>query len=226
MQIDIVRLGDANSGFQAGVVNGPVRAEIHNHAAPERLETPPSPSALIPFGRDPHFIKQGTILDQLDQKCTTPGSWTAFVGLGGAGKSQLVIEYANAARFEQSFQDIADYARISGRHTPQAPIFKLVRDWLSDQRQRRWVLILDNVDDARFLVESGSSGQEGTIRESDGGSRALKEYIPQSANGCVLITSRSRSAALKLTKEDNIIQVEPMDESHATALPQKKLENR
>ncbi|RMZ86477.1 hypothetical protein DV736_g6297, partial [Chaetothyriales sp. CBS 134916] len=238
-----IRLGDANSGFQAGVVNGSVSAEIHHHAAPERLETPPSPSALIPFGRDPHFIKRGTILDQLDQKYTTPGSWTALVGLGGVGKSQLAIEYAyrirhqspetwvfwvhasNAARFEQSFRDIADCAQISGRYSPQAPIFKLVRDWLSNQRQRHWVLILDNVDDARFLVESGGSGQEGTIRESDGGLRALMEYIPQSANRYVLITSRSRSAALKLTEEHNIIPVEPMDESHATALLQKKLEN-
>ncbi|RMZ91868.1 hypothetical protein DV736_g918, partial [Chaetothyriales sp. CBS 134916] len=212
-----IQLGDNNSGFQVGVANAPVSVKIDQHTAPEQLETPPSPSALIPFSRDPHFIERGTILDQLDQKFTTPGSRTALVGLGGIGKSQLAIEYV--------FRDIADCARISGRQSHQAPIFKLVRDWLSDQRRRRWVLILDNVDDAHFLVESWSSVQKGTIRDSDGGSRPLKEYIPQSANGYVLITSRSRSAALELTEEDNIIPVEPMDKSHATALLQKKLEN-
>ena len=62
------------------------------------------------------------------------------------GWSQLAIEFAyrtrerspetwvfwvyasNAARFEQSYRDIADCVKISGRRNPRANIFKLVYD--------------------------------------------------------------------------------------------------
>jgi predicted unusual protein kinase regulating ubiquinone biosynthesis (AarF/ABC1/UbiB family) len=52
---------------------------------PERPETPPNPSALIPFSRDTDFVEREPILNQLNQKCTISGSWTALVGLGGVG---------------------------------------------------------------------------------------------------------------------------------------------
>ncbi|PQE27702.1 hypothetical protein CJF32_00011229 [Rutstroemia sp. NJR-2017a WRK4] len=91
--------GNANSGLQAGTINGSVNAEFHHHAPPEglsltganegstteRSETPPNPSIVIPFGRDTDFVERGTILDQIYQKCTVSGSRTALVGLGGVG---------------------------------------------------------------------------------------------------------------------------------------------
>ncbi|PSN58703.1 hypothetical protein BS50DRAFT_509944, partial [Corynespora cassiicola Philippines] len=135
-----------------------------------RPETPPSPSAVLPFPRDRDFVERGTILDQVHQKCAVPGSWAALVGLGGVGKSQLTIEYAyrareqsartwvfwvyasNAARFEQSYRDIADRVKIPERKDARADIFQLVHNWLCDSKER-WLLVLDNVDDARFLVD-------------------------------------------------------------------------
>jgi hypothetical protein len=33
-----IRFGDANSGFQAGIVNGPVNTEFHHHA-PRKLQS-------------------------------------------------------------------------------------------------------------------------------------------------------------------------------------------
>ncbi|KAF2263124.1 hypothetical protein CC78DRAFT_560967 [Lojkania enalia] len=195
---------DANSGFQAGLINGPVSTEFH--LPPERLETLPNPSIFIPFSRDRDFVARGTILDQVDQKCSIPGSRTALVGLGGVGKSQLAIEYAyrarecspetwvfwvyasNAARFEQSCRGVADAAKIAGRRDPKADIFKLVHDWLLDQRRTKWVIILDNVDDAGFLLEA-----------------------------------RSTSRALKLVEWRDLIVVEPMNKEDALALLEKKL---
>jgi len=130
-------------------------------------------------------------------------------------KSQLAIEYAyrarerspetwvfwvhasNAARFEQSFRDFADTVKIFGRRDPKANIFKLVHDWLHDSKKGKWVLILDNVDDAGFLLDANIQGQPGDL-----GSRAsqpLREYLPRkSQNGSVLITSRSKMATSKL----------------------------
>ena len=58
---------------------------------------------------------------------------------------------SNAARFEQSYCDIADCVKIVRRHNLRANIFKLVHDWLRDSKDL-WLLILDKVDDARLLL--------------------------------------------------------------------------
>jgi hypothetical protein len=62
------------------------------------------------------------------------------------------VHASNAARFEQSYRDIAGCVKIAGRQDPQANIFELVHNWLRDCKQR-WLLVLDNVDDARFLLD-------------------------------------------------------------------------
>lgn len=50
-----------------------------------RPETSSKASSTIPFRRDPDFVDHGAILDQLHQKCASPASRTALVGLGGVG---------------------------------------------------------------------------------------------------------------------------------------------
>ncbi|CZR68212.1 related to kinesin light chain [Phialocephala subalpina] len=230
---------DANSGFQAGIINGPVNTEFHHH---ERLETPPNPSVVIPFSRDTDFVERREVLDQIHKKCAVSGSRTALVGLGGVGKSQLAIEYAyrtrelspetwvfwvhasNAARFEQSFRDIASCVKIPGWQNLQANIFQLVHDWLRDDRKGRWFLILDNVDDAGFLVKAQSTDQdEQTNGIGSGNLRPLVAYLPQCPNGSILITTRSKGAALKLVERRDIIAVEPMGRTDALALFANKL---
>lgn len=59
---------------------------------------------------------------------------------------------SNAARFKQSFWEIADQVKIPSRTNPKVDVFKLVHDWLRDERKGKWVLILDNVDNADFLL--------------------------------------------------------------------------
>ena len=56
----------------------------NDYPAPERPETLPNPSIVIPFGRDTDFVERG-ILHQIHQKYTGLGSRTALVGLGGVG---------------------------------------------------------------------------------------------------------------------------------------------
>jgi tetratricopeptide (TPR) repeat protein len=98
-----------------------------------------------------------------------------------------------------------------------------VHDWLHDSNNGKWVLILDNVDDARFLLDThlDIQGQSGDPNRR--ASQPLRESLPKSQNGSILITSRSREAALKLVEHSDIIAVEPMDEAHALALFEKKL---
>ncbi|ETS86513.1 hypothetical protein PFICI_00341 [Pestalotiopsis fici W106-1] len=212
----------------------------------ERPETPPNPSSIIPFNRDKDFVPRGDILDRIHQACAIPGSRTALVGLGGVGrKSQLAIEYAhetrqrssdtwvfwvhasNATRYEQSFRDIADHVKIPGRDDPNKNIFQLVRDWLRGGKNRKWRLILDNVDDASFLLDAPS-----LLQDSHGGDTSqsttmrLVDYLPVYENGSILITSRNRGAALQLVEPSDIFPVEPMSQKEAEALIETKLGSR
>jgi hypothetical protein len=89
------------------------------------------------------------------------------------------VHVSNASRFEQSFRDIVNYVKIPGRQNLQANIFQLVYDWLRNDRKGKWVLILDNVDDAGFLVQAQSTGIEvQTNNISSGNSQPLIVYLP------------------------------------------------
>ncbi|GAM42311.1 hypothetical protein TCE0_044f16170 [Talaromyces pinophilus] len=235
------RFDGINHGLQIGNNHGSITAEFHLPL--ERPETPPNPVSTVPFRRDPDFVSRDTLLDLINEKSSVPGSRIALVGLGGVGKSQLAIEYSyrirdrsperwvfwvhasNAARFEQSLREIADYVKIPGRQDPNANIFKLVQSWLRDKRQRKWTLILDNIDDYWFVNEAQPRGQEGLTngRISDS-ARPLLEFLPRSSNGSIIITTRTTEVALKLVNHQDLIKIEPMARSEALELLQKKLE--
>lgn len=119
-------------------------------------------------------------------------------------KSQLAIEYGywvreqspdtwvfwmfdgSPARFEQDIRDIADLVQIPGRDNPQANILRLVHNWLQDERNGKWLIIMDNADDAQIFPRTGgvSQGTHASGR-NDQPSQPLAEYIPQTDNGRV-----------------------------------------
>jgi hypothetical protein len=127
----------------------------------------------------------------------------------------LWVYASNAARYEQSLRDIADSVKIAGRQDPQANIFKLVHDWLRDCKHR-WLLVLDNVDEARFLLDCLDANPKAA-------SRPLREYLPYCEHGSILITTRNKEAALKLVEQRDVIAVEPIDKVSAVVLFEKKL---
>ncbi len=60
---------------------------------------------------------------------------------------------------------------------------------------------------------------------SDHAPTSLAAFLPQTQNGSILVTSRSRDAAFRLTGSDrDIIEVKQMDESHALDLFIKKIQ--
>jgi tetratricopeptide (TPR) repeat protein len=147
-------------------------------------------------------------------------------------KSQLAIEHcyrtaeqssntwvfwvhaSNTARLEQSFREIADQVKVRGRKDPHADVFKLVHDWLRYAKNGRWLLVLDNADDAAVLSsrEGGSALQQ-----------HVSSYLPSNRHGSVLVTSRTKRAAMQVVEDSDIIPVEPMDDAAAHALLRKKL---
>ncbi|KAK8849069.1 TPR-like protein [Apiospora arundinis] len=238
------QFGDAGASNGSRLFQGVVQGDLHLTQPPERSETPPKPTILIPFNRDRDFVSRDTILSQVHNLCSEPASRTALVGLGGVGKSQIAIEYAyrvreeqssdtwvfwvhasSAARYEQGFRDIADYLKLPGRSNPQTNIFRLLYNWLRSEKSGKWVLILDNVDDASFLLRSPANqgDEQGRGSASQIQDQPLISYVPCCQHGAILITSRNRDAATKLVEPHGIIPVEPMNRADALSLVEKKL---
>jgi tetratricopeptide (TPR) repeat protein len=159
-------------------------------------------------------------------------------------KSQLAIEHcyrtaeqspetwvfwahaSNPARLEQSFWEIAHQVKVRGRKDAQADVFKLVRDWLRNEKNGRWLLVLDNADDAGVLSPPPSNSHTsptGASTSTSGLQRHLSEYVPPSRHGSVLVTSRTRRAALQIVEDSDVVLIEPMHDADARALLYKKL---
>ncbi|KAJ6103649.1 hypothetical protein N7486_003871 [Penicillium sp. IBT 16267x] len=179
--------GDGNRGTQVGVNTGSI------HLPPERPETPPAPLSTVLFRRDRDFVSRDTLLDEIYTKISVPGSRIALIGVGGVG---------NATRFEQSFRDIAELAKIFGRKDP------------TDAKRGRWLLILDNIDDDGFLRQPSVTGQQSLeVGLSNPSIKPLLEFLPRSPNGLIIIISRNREIALKIIDHEDVIEIEPITET-------------
>ncbi|TKA24288.1 hypothetical protein B0A54_17934 [Friedmanniomyces endolithicus] len=204
--------------------------------------TPPDPLFTVPFPRDPDYVDRGPLIDEIHEKLGAPAARVALVGLGGVGKSQLAIEYAHrvreaspstwvlwlhassAARFELSVRDTLEQLKVPGRAEAGANVFQLFRSWLRDEKRGKWLIILDNVDDARFLLEPPSSaGQVASASQVMQHRERHLDYLPASRHGSILVTSRSEQAAIKITDKHGLMTVEPMREALAVELVRKKL---
>ena len=111
------------------------------------------------------------------------------------------------ARLEQSFREIAEVVKVCGRKDPQADVFKLVHDWLRE-KNGRWLLAVDNADDAGVLsAQAGDSRKLQAENDSSANNNSrgalqlrLERYLPPGRHGCVLVTSRTRQAAMQLVR--------------------------
>ena len=158
-------------------------------------------------------------------------------------KSQIAIEYAyrvrestpqtwvfwvhasNANRFEQAYRDIATKVELPSRDEAKADILQLIYDWLGDERNGRWLMVIDNADDDEvfFAADEDNVGiaEKSAIPSH---TRPLESFIPQTPNGTILITSRNETAAQNLVEpHGRVVKVEPMDEEDALALLNTRL---
>lgn len=165
------------------------------------------------------------------------------MGLSGVGKSQLAIDYAyevrddssstwvlwlhasSAARLQQSIRKTLDDLKVPGRTEHAANVYQLLRSWLQNSRHGKWLLILDNVDDAQYLLEHPPEFQQGTDAAPNATHQdRIPDYLPTSTYGSILLTSRTTEAASKIVERKSIIVVEPMGAEHAVELLEKKLD--
>ena len=115
--------------------------------------------------------------------------------------------------------------RMDGWDNPKADILRLVRSWLCNELNGRWVMIVDNADDSGVFFPPHNRPHTHPADSLDRSVEPLSDFLPQTLNGSILITSRSRDVAFQLIgKYTDIIRVNPMDQEHALALVQNKLQ--
>ncbi|CRK28607.1 hypothetical protein BN1723_000775 [Verticillium longisporum] len=213
--------------FAGTSVAGDLNVRINNiETVPQRT----TPVWMVPVLPDADFVERPTISSWLTERLVAPPYRAARIGLGGIGKSQLAIHHAcqiaklsdihvlwvfasTVERFKSAYRNIARDFRIPGYDAQNADVLQMVHSWLCDESHGKWLMILDNVDDARIL----------STRQNDEG-EPLSAFLPMSSNGSFIITSRSRDAAFELTGDNkNIFDVPVMDEGLALQLVRRKL---
>jgi tetratricopeptide (TPR) repeat protein len=187
----------------------------------------------VPFERNSRFTGRESLLADLEARLfkgeqTTK---TALVGLGGIGKTQVALElayrtrekYKNCSVFwlpatdmdslHQAYRDVAKQLQVAGWDEEKADVKKLVQVHLSQESTRPWLCIFDNADDLSMWIRSPGS---------EAGPGGLKEYLPQSKQGCVLFTTRDKKVAVKLAGRD-VVEVPELDDKGAMHLLQESL---
>ncbi|KAG9229203.1 hypothetical protein BJ875DRAFT_547149 [Amylocarpus encephaloides] len=188
---------------------------------------------LIPFDRNAKFVEREYIFKQIDKSFETKeGSQpkAALFGLGGIGKSQIALEYcfrkkekdpgcsifwvhaATLARFEETYKRLATECGLANQGDTQVDITQLVQDWLESRHAGRWLMVVDNIDDADVF-----------FREKTGNNKTLSQYIPRSPNGLLLFTTRSRDIAVDLLLQDKPIAVPVFTRPEGASLLRSRL---
>ncbi|KFZ16903.1 hypothetical protein V501_02016 [Pseudogymnoascus sp. VKM F-4519 (FW-2642)] len=196
------------------------------------------PLRVLPFGRNKNFVGRQSKLNQLitilhtedtEEDCQR----AALVGLGGVGKTQIALECAfqlqsasptcsvfwvqasDATSFENAYRNIGQQLRIPGLDDEKGDVKKLVKARLSQESSGKWLMVVDNADDYEMFYSSNDGN----------GSHALSEYLPFSALGAILFTTRDREAATRYASS-NVIDVDEMDNRESWELLQRSLQNK
>jgi hypothetical protein len=107
-------------------------------------------------------------------------------------------------------------------------VFKLVRNWLRNEKNGPWLLVLDNADDADVLSPRPSNSRRSQPNDHDNSSSSalqqrLSSYLPPCGHGSVLVTSRTKHAAMQIVDYSNIVPIDAMHSEAAYALIRKKI---
>ena len=138
-------------------------------------------------------------------------------------KSQIAIEYcyrfrtkykdahvfwvhgSSHTRFEESYQRIAERLALPSLDNSSQQTLVRVRDWLSGQSNRPWLLVLDNMDDVNIIFRSKTQSCSSSKMHTH---EPLVKWLPNSSIGSVLVTTRDRRLGERLVPERRPIAVE------------------
>lgn len=223
------------------------RSSANNNLPPydemRRKDSQPGGSVFtVPFARDSNFLGRQSTIDEISKKFETQRI-VSLAGLGGIGKSQIAIEYSyifkelnpdshvfwvyagNEARFEHGYQSIARKLAIPGWDDERVDTLELVHEYLSDSQSGRYLLILDNADDASMFFRMKPDGREfSNEREfSAASNKTLAKYLPTAGLGLILITTRDKRVGERLSSREKAIDIAFMSPSDSIELLKSKI---
>jgi tetratricopeptide (TPR) repeat protein len=114
-------------------------------------------------------------------------------------------------RFELGYRTIAEQLNLPGHNFPKSNIYHLVRIWLENDKERKWLFIIDGLDNDDFFA-----------RCLPGTALPLFAFLPRSDCGSIIVTTRRRSVAGRFVGEKSVLEVDAMDGGSAVALLRKK----
>ena len=175
----------------------------------------------VPFDKHQHFVGRSEQLEQLEKVVFSANQYSRFAvyGLGGVGKTQLLVELAYKIKsklpecsiiwipatddetMHNAYLDAARRLGIPGVEHDKANVKRLLQRYLSDDSVGRWVVIYDNADNLDMWFDK----DKGELTETD-----LMKSVPRSSAGHVLFTTRDRKVAMKLACQ-NILKVPDED---------------
>ncbi|KAL2887388.1 pyruvate kinase [Ceratocystis lukuohia] len=190
------------------------------------------PVRHIPFDENLDFVGREDFLATLkEQLFAAPGFHkVALVGLGGAGKTQIALnlaywvkeakpEYsifwltgANTSGFDDACKKLVEELdikervkefgiKVSNEKDPK----ELVKHYLKSEKSGNWFLVLDNVDDIDVFQNSARNG--------------ICHFLPQSAMGRILLTTRSSKVAWSAMKDHSrFVKLDGMSLDESTTI--------
>lgn len=117
------------------------------------------------------------------------------------------VHGGTAERFREAYARIAERCRVPGRKHPSSNVLSLVKRWLESEDRGRWLMVIDSADDAQLFS----------------GPRTLGHWVPDCTHGSVLVTTRDKAAASRLSPGGHIIEVGKMDAGESIQLLQGKI---
>ncbi|KFA78071.1 hypothetical protein S40288_05424, partial [Stachybotrys chartarum IBT 40288] len=187
------------------------------------VESLHKPCYYIKLTKNRRFTGRTGILGTLEKTLLgkEPSRKTALAGLGGVGKTQIALQFAYRVKqirpdysifwvplfseqsATQTFIKIAQELDLQKSHEDE-DVREVVCRYLSSDEAGNWLLIIDNADDWKLVF--GSAGNPG-----------LEEYLPESRNGIILLTTRFGRVAVDFAGPD-VIDVDQMDPEEAMNL--------
>ncbi|KAK1978876.1 hypothetical protein LZ30DRAFT_198966 [Colletotrichum cereale] len=143
---------------------------------------------------------------------------------GLAGHVRLLGARGHQGAVRRGLSRHREQAALPRRSDPNVDVVRLVYDWLCAEENGQWLMVVDNADDVKVFYPKPESVQSGSTTSKT--HQPLAAFLPQSSNGRILVTSRSRDVAERLTGSSrNVLSIEAMDEDQAHQLLQKKLQD-
>ena len=183
----------------------------------------------IPFSKNHQFVGRRAELEVLERRLVKAQDCQrlAVVGLGGMGKTQLVLSFAysvaeqhpemsvfwipalSVEAFVRAIEEIAQQLGIRSATNQGDDVKELVKRHLSAPTAGKWLLIVDNADDIELLEPS--TGSDGLLR-----------YLPESRLGVTIFTTRTSSVGQRLARSD-ILRLKKPTRDEAVELLERAL---